>query len=472
MKKFNFKKTAASIAAFTLVLSAAVSPNASLISELIPVNSISASAITYKVCGDWEYREVNGAARIMGYNGNATSVTTPKTLDGKPVKSLAGTFEGNTTLKSVTVSEGVEEIWCSVFENCTNLTKVTLPSTLKKVQAYAFKNSGLVSITIPANVTYIGYSAFESTKLKNVTIKGNPEISRAFEKTPNLEKIWIDKKNVATFAEAFMYNKNLRYINNIAIICKRSNGELYVNQTYIDIIRNINDNKYINEYILQEAKRVVDDVTTSDMADYQKAKALHDWICKKVSYDYADVDATKNHVDSSIFLNDTTVCEGYAFGYALLLQAADIKAYVLDGPGHAWNIVKLGDYYFHIDVCHDDGTGSNFDLSHYVLSDTAIKKECATKGYHSNWRIRKPSSLYKYEESVSNPNCFFSFGDINKDGKVNSKDSQHMLNYLTGNPNYYVYKANRCFSDMNFDGKYDICDVVILNKIISGNYNV
>ena len=469
MKKFNFKKTAASIAAFTLVLSAAVSPNASLISELIPVNSISASAATLYTSGDWKYTISNGAVMITDYIGTAASVTTPTKLGGYPVKSLGGTFEGNTTLRYVTISEGVEIIWCSVFENCTNLTKVTLPSTLKKIQAYAFKNSGLVSVTIPASVTYIAPYAFESSKLKNVTIKGTPEVSRAFEKTPNLERIWIDKKNISTFAEAFMYNKNLRCINNNAIIGKQSNGELYVNQTYIDIIRNLDENKYVNEFVLQEAERVVDEVTTNDMADYQKAKALHDWVCKEVDYDHDNKDAKKNHVDSSVFLNDSTVCDGYARGYALLLQAADIEAYVASGIDHAWNIVKLGDYSFHIDVCHDDETGNNFNLSHYALSDTDIKK--CTSG-HNSWKVKKPSSLYNYEDSVSNPNCFFSFGDINKDGKVNSKDSQHMLNYLTGNSNYYVYKANRCFSDMNFDGKYDICDVVILNKIISGNYNV
>lgn len=51
------------------------------------------------------------------------------------------------------------------------LSKVTLPSNLKKIGAHAFEKSNITSITIPARVTSIGEAAFNNcSKLKKVVI--------------------------------------------------------------------------------------------------------------------------------------------------------------------------------------------------------------------------------------------------------------------------------------------------------------
>ena len=50
------------------------------------------------------------------------------------------------------------------FENCTELTSITLPDTITKIADYTFENcTSLETITIPESVKIIGYDAFEGT---------------------------------------------------------------------------------------------------------------------------------------------------------------------------------------------------------------------------------------------------------------------------------------------------------------------
>ena len=50
------------------------------------------------------------------------------------------------------------------FDNCTELTSITLPDTITKIADYTFENcTSLKTITIPESVNRIGYDAFEGT---------------------------------------------------------------------------------------------------------------------------------------------------------------------------------------------------------------------------------------------------------------------------------------------------------------------
>ena len=52
---------------------------------------------------------------------------------------------------------GVTIIYDAVFYHETGLTSITLPSTLKEIGNYAFRDTGIKTVTIPASVTIIGY---------------------------------------------------------------------------------------------------------------------------------------------------------------------------------------------------------------------------------------------------------------------------------------------------------------------------
>lgn len=64
------------------------------------------------------------------------------------------------SLTNVTLGEGIEEIGDYAFSGQTNIAELNLPSTLKRIGAWAFQFAALTRLTIPANVTYLGDGAF------------------------------------------------------------------------------------------------------------------------------------------------------------------------------------------------------------------------------------------------------------------------------------------------------------------------
>lgn len=59
-------------------------------------------------------------------------------------------FSGCTSLKSVTMEEGVETIGANAFKDCNMLTSIVLPSTLKEVGIYGLYATGLRSVYVKA----------------------------------------------------------------------------------------------------------------------------------------------------------------------------------------------------------------------------------------------------------------------------------------------------------------------------------
>ena len=85
-------------------------------------------------------------------------------------------FCGYTNLTSVTFL-GPLNIGYSAFQNCTSLTKITIPDGVITIHFDTFNNcTSLTSVTIPANVTSIENSAFSGCSgLTSVTYKGTKE---------------------------------------------------------------------------------------------------------------------------------------------------------------------------------------------------------------------------------------------------------------------------------------------------------
>lgn len=80
-------------------------------------------------------------------------------------------FYQNAALEQIIISGSVKTIGESAFEDCTNLTSVTLQSgSLEYVGDHAFEDTALTTIALPlANVTYIGPYAFKSSTLQYFT---------------------------------------------------------------------------------------------------------------------------------------------------------------------------------------------------------------------------------------------------------------------------------------------------------------
>ena len=127
-----------------------------MIGVLLP--DITAKAATE---GDYEYTVLeDDTVEITKYNGTATTLTIPSTLDGKPVTRIADfAFEVR-----VEVSPGC-------YTDASTVTSVVFPETLTYIGNWNFYQ--LTSIHIPASLTTIGSRAFGMEYVESITVDEN-----------------------------------------------------------------------------------------------------------------------------------------------------------------------------------------------------------------------------------------------------------------------------------------------------------
>ncbi len=121
---------------------------------------------------NYNYYILDAGIHLAEYIGSNTVVEIPEYIDGKKVVGLGSIFESNTTVTSVTISDGIKAIPYRMFYGCTSLTSVTIPDSVTSIGDYAFYGcTSLTSVTIGNSVTSIGEYAFAySSSLTSVTI--------------------------------------------------------------------------------------------------------------------------------------------------------------------------------------------------------------------------------------------------------------------------------------------------------------
>lgn len=73
---------------------------------------------------------------INSYDGDEKNVLIPSSIENYPVKEIGGNcFTNNNNVESITVPDSVVAIGDFAFFGCPNLTKVVIPSSVKKIGA-------------------------------------------------------------------------------------------------------------------------------------------------------------------------------------------------------------------------------------------------------------------------------------------------------------------------------------------------
>ena len=148
------------------------------------------------------------------------TITIPKTLKTGPYSSWGtynGPFSGTTKLTSVTLEEGMTNVAHRILQDCTEITSITIPNTVEKIECYAFKNTGIKEISIPKSVQRISYDAFDDcadlekiTILDSVKYIGNSEDEETVFKNHNENlTIYCYKDSVAA---NYAIKHNIKYV--------------------------------------------------------------------------------------------------------------------------------------------------------------------------------------------------------------------------------------------------------------------
>ncbi len=204
---------------------------------------------------DYGYTEEDGEITIDVYLGSEKEIEVPSVIDGKPVTKFGSyAFDNCYELTSITIPESVTTIEENTFHDCIKLYEITIspdnptyvssegmiyskdmqtlvvcaegrigkiqiPDTVQQIGDNAFSRcTSLTQIIIPDNVTKIGECAFYGcTSLTNINIPASVIVigPEAFSDCTNLRDISISSDNPEFAAEAgILYNKKMT-----AVIC-------------------------------------------------------------------------------------------------------------------------------------------------------------------------------------------------------------------------------------------------------------
>lgn len=196
----------------------------------------------------------------------------------------------------------------------------------------------------------------------------------------------------------------------------------------------------------QEATKKLDEVIRSlnldGKSDYDKFKAVTNWIVSNVRYD-RDNETKYQHDLTGAVLDGLAVCDGYAGTFYYMANAVGLNALFEDGIrnsnriGHAWNLVEIDGTYYYTDPTNayfkEDGEpgkellpGQKYLFSLYTPDDTTIedtykniseddylKEHSVCKGNHNlrenggkSAQCTTPATIH-YE--CTNPGCLYKY---------------------------------------------------------------
>lgn len=169
---------------------AASSGSSSSSAETKPDSSSSSSSSSSSDTGSalLEIRKLNNAEACVYRCQKSASgtVTIPAQWNGLPVTSIHS----------------------YAFDNCSGVTKIILPDSIKTIESFAFSSCGMLEISIPASVSTIGASAFYGCKaLKKLALpEGLKTISRQLFTYSGVQAVYIPAS--VTSIEAYASHDN------------------------------------------------------------------------------------------------------------------------------------------------------------------------------------------------------------------------------------------------------------------------
>lgn len=197
----------------------------------IPVEASQIYTQTLSTSAESDFTLGDGGV-ITKYTGDGGNVVIPSTIDGRTVYGIgekafqnktnidsitmpstlerieAYAFSGCSNIRTVNLNEGLYYIGEYSFEKNTNLSSIWFPSSVTEIAIAAFYLSGLTSAYVPSTVKTMGASVFfECPRMKSAIIMADidrlPE--KTFYATEQLEDVYL-REGIVTIGELAFYN--------------------------------------------------------------------------------------------------------------------------------------------------------------------------------------------------------------------------------------------------------------------------
>ena len=154
------------------------------------------------------------------------------------------------------------------------------------------------------------------------------------------------------------------------------------------------ETKAQTSYVLAEVKKILKEIIKPKMTDFQKERAIHDYVVSHIAYDTNLV----NYSAYAALTKGKTVCQGFALLTYRMLDEVGITNHIVEGyaggRSHAWNLVHIEGMWYQLDTTWDDPVpfkkGRVID-TYFNLTDVELAKDHSW--IHSNYPVA--NTLYK-----------------------------------------------------------------------------
>lgn len=109
------------------------------------------------------------------------------------------------------------------------------------------------------------------------------------------------------------------------------------------------------EYVDNKVSRIIDKLGIRNSSDLKKVKAIHDWECSNLKYDYNNMEVNNAYSGLS---SGKTMCVGFSEIFYKMALEAGLDAHIVSNEHHAWNIVQVDGKWYDIDTTYDASENS------------------------------------------------------------------------------------------------------------------
>lgn len=159
-----------------------------------------------------------------------------------------------------------------------------------------------------------------------------------------------------------------------------------------------------NETEINAINKKLDEFIKNNIKDYMqvedKIRLFHDYVVENAEYDTERAELIEQHLDDSNSLYEShiaygpllqgyAICGGYSDAMALFLDRIGVINYKIATDDHVWNLVKINDKWYHLDLTWDDpvlSNGENIIMHNFFMITTEELEEINTgqHDYHKN----------------------------------------------------------------------------------------
>ena len=169
----------------------------------------------------------------------------------------------------------------------------------------------------------------------------------------------VDVNQLKTVFEALFADHPELFWLDTSYTCKytQSGKVIEIDLSFYSLVNNLAAEK---EKFEGQAQNIINGAQNLT-SEYEKEKYVHDALVSRVTYNSR---ASMSQSAYSALVNGESVCAGYARAFQYIMQSLGIPTYYCmgySGEDHAWDIVKLSDGYYNVDVTWDDTNPSTYD---------------------------------------------------------------------------------------------------------------